>query len=152
MQYCNQAGLGAAVKDSKLKRSELFVMSMVPTYLMGFNETGKYCKRAHIPPLTVQYCTWLALVYVLPCVHHHNLISRDSGETLLAPTVSSVEASLAQMQLKQLDLVMIHHRAPVNAFPRLVSPMKAFPNTPVVDGKASWGPCVCIYKTVFQIQ
>lgn len=96
LSYCNQAGLGAAVADSKIKRSELFLMSMVPTYLMGYNET-----------------------------------------------IASVHASLEQMRLTQLDLVMIHHRAPVNAFPRLVSPMKAFPSTPVVSGKASWGPPPC---------
>jgi hypothetical protein len=34
-----------------------------------------------------------------------------------------------QMRLAQLDLVMIHHRAPVNAFPRLVSP-RADPRGP----------------------
>jgi diketogulonate reductase-like aldo/keto reductase len=96
LSYCNQAGLGAAVKDSSVKRSELFLMSMVPTYLMGYNET-----------------------------------------------MASVQASLDQMQLTELDLVMIHHRAPVNAFPRLVSPMKAFPNTPIVNGKASWGAPAC---------
>ena len=96
LSYGNQAGLGAAVKDSKLDRSALFLMSMVPTYLMGYNET-----------------------------------------------VAAVHASLAQMQLEHLDLVMIHHRAPVSAFPRTVPPMKAFPGTPIVDGRAAWGPPAC---------
>lgn len=39
LDYCNQAGLGAALKDSGVDRKQLFVMSMVPVYLMGYNET-----------------------------------------------------------------------------------------------------------------
>jgi diketogulonate reductase-like aldo/keto reductase len=35
LSYGNQAGLGAAVKASGIPRSELFLMSMVPKYLMG---------------------------------------------------------------------------------------------------------------------
>ena len=35
LSYGNQAGLGAAIKASRLERSEVFVMSMVPKYLMG---------------------------------------------------------------------------------------------------------------------
>ena len=96
LSYGNQAGLGAAVSDSGLPRSELFVMSMVPTYLMGYNTT-----------------------------------------------LESVQASLAQMKLTYLDLVMVHHRAPVANFPRLVRPMKAFPSTPVQDGHAAWGAPAC---------
>ena len=96
LSYCNQAGLGAAVNNCGLPRSELFVMSMVPTYLMGYNLT-----------------------------------------------IASVHASLEQMNQTSLDLVMVHHRAPTAAFPRKVSPMKAFPNTPIVDGKASWGKPPC---------
>jgi diketogulonate reductase-like aldo/keto reductase len=66
LSYQNQAGLGAAIADSNLSRKELFVMSMVPTYLMGYNET-----------------------------------------------IAAVHASLEQMKLNVLDLVMVHHRAPV---------------------------------------
>lgn len=39
LSYGNQAGVGAAVRDSGVPRHELFLMSMVPTYLMGYNET-----------------------------------------------------------------------------------------------------------------
>ena len=36
LSYCNQAGLGAAVKDATaVKRSELFLMSMVRTALLA---------------------------------------------------------------------------------------------------------------------
>lgn len=62
-------------------------------------------------------------------------------------TVAAVEASLAQMQLTYLDLVMIHHRAPVNAFPRVVADMKAFPaagtRPSVVGARASWAAPPC---------
>ena len=108
LSYCNQAGLGAAVNDCGLPRRELFVMSMVPTYLMGYNLT-----------------------------------------------VASISASLEQMNQTALDLVMVHHRAPTAAFPRTVSPMKFFPNTPVNShGKASWGapPCAVADPTWVRCQ
>jgi diketogulonate reductase-like aldo/keto reductase len=100
LSYCNQAGLGAAVKDSGIGRENFFLMSMVPTYLMGFNET-----------------------------------------------ISSVEASLAQMQLEYLDLVMVHHRAPVGVFPRRVSNMKNFPTSgtrpKIIGGTSLWSAPPC---------
>ena len=37
LSYSNQAGVGAAVKASGVPRDELFMMSMVPKYLMGYN-------------------------------------------------------------------------------------------------------------------
>ena len=75
LSYCNQAGLGAALRDSGLPRADLFVMSMVPKYLMGYNETK-----------------------------------------------ASVAASLDQLGVKYLDLVMVHHRAAdVAEWPRMAS-------------------------------
>jgi diketogulonate reductase-like aldo/keto reductase len=99
LSYGNQFGVGAAFRDSGLGRTDVFLMTMVPKYLMGFNET-----------------------------------------------LASVEASLAQMQLAHLDLVMVHHRAAdISDWPREASIMAAFPNQPKsADGKkAVWGPPPC---------
>merc|ERR1719506_1674395 len=102
LSYGNQAGVGAAARDSGIPRKQLFIMSMVPMYLMGYNATK-----------------------------------------------ASVAASLAQLQVDYLDLVMVHHRASsASAWPRVVKSMKAFPdnwagpgnprnNYPKV-GDASW--------------
>lgn len=106
LSYGNQAGLGAAIKNSSLPRKDLFVMSMVPKYLMGYNETR-----------------------------------------------ASVQASLEQLQVDYIDLVMVHHRAGAAAeWPRKVHSMKAFPDnwaapgSPVnnaSDGTALWQPPAC---------
>ena len=105
LSYGNQAGLGAAVRDSGVPRSQLFLMSMVPTYLMGFNETK-----------------------------------------------AAVAASLVQLGLSYLDLVMLHHRAAdVGAWPRVVAAAKAFPagwareGSPASTGakQSSWLPPAC---------
>lgn len=97
LSYGNQWGTGAAVKDAakllNIKREEVFMMSMVPREMMGYNLT----KRA-------------------------------------------VAASLEQLQVDYIDLVMFHHRAAdISAEPLSMSPMKAFPDHP--DGK--WGPPAC---------
>ena len=99
LSYGNQYGLGAAFRASGLARADAFLMSMVPKYLMGFNET-----------------------------------------------LASVEASLAQMQLAQLDLVMVHHRChDISDWPRETAIMAAFPAQPKsADGtKAVWGQPAC---------
>jgi hypothetical protein len=49
-----QAGLGAAIKASTVARKDLFVMSMVPTYLMGYNET-RAAVAASLAQLQVDY-------------------------------------------------------------------------------------------------
>lgn len=97
LSYGNQWGTGAAVKDAakllNIKREEVFMMSMVPREMMGYNLT----KRA-------------------------------------------VAASLEQLQVDYIDLVMFHHRAAdISAEPLSMKPMKAFPDHP--DGK--WGPPPC---------
>eukprot|EP01047_Picozoa_sp_COSAG01_P003021 COSAG01_NODE_86_length_27623_cov_39.847224_11_plen_389_part_00 len=97
LSYGNQFGTGAAVRDAPAKlgiaREEIFVMSMVPREMMGYN-------------LTMQ----------------------------------AVEASLAQLQVDYIDLVMFHHRAAdISAEPLKMKPMKAFPDHP--DGV--WGPPPC---------
>lgn len=109
LDYCNQAGLGAAVKASGLPRESLFLMSMVPTYLMGYNET-----------------------------------------------LASVEASLQQMQLDYLDLVMVHHRAGgAHEYPLRIASMKAFPDdwaragSPLnnaTSGQATWQLPACALR------
>jgi diketogulonate reductase-like aldo/keto reductase len=86
LSYENQAGLGAAIKDAvaagALRREDIFLMSMVPKYLMGYNHTK-----------------------------------------------ASVAASLVQLQVEYLDLVMIHHRAAdLGDWPRNISKMQAFPD------------------------
>eukprot|EP00937_MAST-01D_sp_MAST-1D-sp2_P001890 g1890.t1 len=99
LSYCNQYGVGRAVRDSGLPREEVFVMSMVPKFLMGYNETK-----------------------------------------------AAVRASLQQMGLAYLDLVMVHHRAAdFTDWPRQVCKMKAFPAVPTTaDGsKAVWAPPPC---------
>ena len=103
LSYCNQFGVGAAYHASGLKREDVFLMSMVPKFLMGYNETR-----------------------------------------------ASVEASLKQMQLERLDLVMLHHRAAdVSDWPREICPMDAFPHQPTARSKetnrtvALWGPPPC---------
>lgn len=104
LSYGNQAGLGAAIKDSNISRKDIFVMSMVPKYLMGYNETK-----------------------------------------------ASVAASLEQLQVDYLDLVMVHHRAADAAeWPRRVNAMRAFPDnwaapgSPVNNGsKATWQAPAC---------
>lgn len=104
LSYGNQAGLGAAVRASGLPRKEIFVMSMVPKYLMGYNETR-----------------------------------------------AAVVASLAQLQVDYIDLMMVHHRAAdAGEWPRMEPPMVAFPDnwarpgSPVTNGtKAVWGPPAC---------
>ena len=37
--YCNQKEVGAAIRDSGIPREELFVMTMVPQWHMGYNES-----------------------------------------------------------------------------------------------------------------
>lgn len=105
LSYGNQAGTGAALRDSKIPRSELFVMSMVPTYLMGFNETK-----------------------------------------------AAVAASLEQLQVRYIDLMMIHRRAAdIAEWPREGTNMKAFPDSwdrpgnPTVtsDNRVFWQPPSC---------
>merc|ERR1719506_3374161 len=82
LSYGNQAGVGAAARDSGIPRKQLFIMSMVPMYLMGYNATK-----------------------------------------------ASVAASMAQLQVDYLDLVMVHHRAATaSEWPRVVKSMKAFPD------------------------
>ena len=50
-------------------------------------------------------------------------------------TIAAVHASLEQMQLDYLDLVMIHHRASdIGGWPREVCQMKAFPGKPAPKG------------------
>lgn len=108
LSYCNQFGVGAAFRDSGLLREDVFLMSMVPKFLMGYNETR-----------------------------------------------ASVEASLHQMGLARLDLVMLHHRAAdISDWPREVCPMAAFPDQPTrttADNQtvALWGapPCSLIDPT-----
>lgn len=109
LDYASQAGLGAAVKAAGLPRESLFLMSMVPTYLMGFNETK-----------------------------------------------ASVQASLVQMQLDYLDLVMVHHRAGgAHEYPLRIASMKAFPDnwagegSPLnnaTDGQATWQLPACAVR------
>lgn len=109
LSYGNQAGLGAAVKDSGLPRESLFLMSMVPFHLLGYRETK-----------------------------------------------AAVQASLEQMQLEYLDLVMVHHRAvSASVWPRSVASMRAFPDdwaspgSPVnnrTSGKASWSAPECVSR------
>merc|ERR1712224_812086 len=108
LSYGNQAGLGSAIRDAETKlgipRREFFVMSMVPKFLMGYNETKR-----------------------------------------------SVAASLEQLQVDYIDLMMVHHRAADNAdWPRLGAAMKAFaagsvsPGNPSINGtKAIWLPPPC---------
>eukprot|EP00756_Hemistasia_phaeocysticola_P046104 Hpha_TRINITY_DN19871_c0_g1::TRINITY_DN19871_c0_g1_i1::g.132159::m.132159 len=102
LSYCNQYGVGRAFHDSGLRRKDVFLMSMVPKFLMGYNET-----------------------------------------------IASVRASLQQMGLERLDLVMIHHRAAdINDWPREVCPMAAFPDQPTTTSptgvkKAVWDPPAC---------
>jgi len=104
LSYSNQAGVGAAIKASGVPRAELFMMSMIPKYLMGYNNT-----------------------------------------------YASVEASLAQLQVRYLDLVMIHHRAAdITDWPRAVAQMKAFPDnwaapgSPISSGgKSLWQAPSC---------
>lgn len=120
LSYSNQAGLGAALKEAmtgarQVPRADLFAMSMVPKYLMGYNLT----KRA-------------------------------------------VHASLQQLELAYIDLVMVHHRAAdVTDWPRTVSTMHAFPadfvypRNPVVNGsKSQWftPPCALADGTWTQCQ
>lgn len=86
LSYENQAGLGAAIRDTVatgvLQREDIFLMSMVPKYLMGYSSTK-----------------------------------------------ASVAASLSQLQVGYLDLVMIHHRAADQGdWPRNISKMRAFPD------------------------
>jgi len=88
LSYCNQYGLGAAAQASMIPRKDLFLMSMVPYHLLGYNNT-----------------------------------------------IAAVHASLEQMQLDYLDLVMIHHRASdIGGWPREVCQMKAFPGKPAPKG------------------
>jgi diketogulonate reductase-like aldo/keto reductase len=108
LSYGNQYGVGRAAADfikanPDVKRSDLFLMSMVPKFLMGYDATK-----------------------------------------------ASVAASLDQMGLQYLDLVMLHHRAAdIGDWPRSSAAMKAFntSNTPWMTndakGRASWGvpPC-----------
>jgi diketogulonate reductase-like aldo/keto reductase len=55
-------------------------------------------------------------------------------------TKRAVAASMAQLQVGYIDLVMFHHRAAdISAEPLSMKPMKAFPEHP--DGK--WGPPAC---------
>eukprot|EP01062_Namystynia_karyoxenos_P059928 TRINITY_DN51352_c0_g1_i1.p1 TRINITY_DN51352_c0_g1~~TRINITY_DN51352_c0_g1_i1.p1 ORF type:complete len:371 (+),score=114.84 TRINITY_DN51352_c0_g1_i1:77-1189(+) len=101
LSYCNQAGLGAAVRDAvqlgKLRRSEAFLMSMVPKFLMGYNQTK-----------------------------------------------GAVAASMRQMGVDYLDLVMLHHRAAdIADWPRKVCVMRDYPDVPVSEGHALWGPPPC---------
>ena len=102
LSYCNQYGVGAAFRDSGLRRESVFLMSMVPKFLMGYNETR-----------------------------------------------SRVEASLQQMGLARLDLVMLHHRAAdISDWPREVCPMAAFPHQPTAHSSANktvalWGAPPC---------
>jgi len=95
LSYCNQYGTGQAVKDSKVPRSQVFMMSMVPYHLLGYNNTKL-----------------------------------------------SVAASLDQLQVSYIDLVMVHHRAcDISGWPRNVCQMKAFPDVPSSpDGKSSVWP------------
>lgn len=92
LSYCNQYGLGKSAGDfivetDGVERKDLFLMSMVPKFLMGYNETKQ-----------------------------------------------AVAASLAQMNVSYLDLVMVHHRAAdVADWPRTACQMRAFPN-----GSISW--------------
>ena len=72
-------------------------------------------------------------------------------------TLASVAASLDQLQVEYIDLVMVHHRAAdFGEWPRTASSMKAFPDdwagagNPVNDhpgvlngGKATWQPPPC---------
>lgn len=37
--YCNQEAIGRAIRDSRVPRSEIFVMTMSPQWMMGYNET-----------------------------------------------------------------------------------------------------------------
>lgn len=111
LSYGGQAGLGQAVQDQcstgSFKRRDFFLMSMVPKYLMGYNET-----------------------------------------------IAAVHASLHQLQLDYLDLVMIHHRAAdLGEWPRNVSKMEAFPDgwsragSPVSSGLFSlWEAPSCSLK------
>ena len=100
LSYCNQYGVGRAVRDSGLPRDELFVMSMVPKFLMGYNETK-----------------------------------------------ASVRASLQQMGLKSLDLVMVHHRAAdFTEWPRQVCQMKSFPHVRTAGDKAVWSAPPCALR------
>lgn len=87
LSYCNQYGTGAAVKDflaqrTDVSRKDIFMMSMVPYHLLGYNNT-----------------------------------------------LQAVEASLSQLQVTYIDLVMLHHRAAdISEWPRSLCQMKAFPN------------------------
>lgn len=100
LSYGNQAGLGAAVMDSGIPREQLFVMSMVPKYLMGYNETK-----------------------------------------------AAVQASLAQLQVSYIDLMMVHHRAAdIGEWPRKSKEMKAFPDNWAREGSpvgGQWLPPAC---------
>ena len=66
-------------------------------------------------------------------------------------TYASVEASLAQLQVEYIDLVMIHHRAAdISDWPRTVSQMAAFPDDWAAEGspsssngKSSWQAPSC---------
>merc|ERR1712151_984997 len=107
LSYGNQLELGAAIKASPLPRKELFIMSMVPKYLMGYNETK-----------------------------------------------AAVAASLEQLGVEYIDLVMIHHRAAAAAeWPRQVKSMTAFPDnwaapgSPINNGSnALWQPPACSHQ------
>ncbi len=99
LSYCNQYGVGAAYRHSGLPRDSVFLMSMVPKYLMGYNET-----------------------------------------------IASVRASLDQMDVKFMDLIMLHHRAAdVSEWPREVCAMKSFPDQPrnKTSGNAIWTAPAC---------
>jgi hypothetical protein len=98
----------------------------------GSGVPSDICSGESNPDETKCYVRLLCCVAVFTWVGYPSSIgSRPLYASCVWPTKMHAANSIRRMQLEQLDLVMIHHRAPVNAFPRLVSPMKAFPNTPV---------------------
>merc|ERR1711972_1191020 len=55
-------------------------------------------------------------------------------------TLRAVAASMKQLSVEYLDLVMIHHRAAdISDWPRKACPMKDFPEAPTGE----WGPPAC---------
>ena len=52
--YCNQKAVGRAIKDSGVPRKEIFIMSMVPQWELGYNST-KTSFRSTLAELGVDF-------------------------------------------------------------------------------------------------
>ena len=142
LSYGNQAGLGAALKDAlaepsaTLQRSDLFVMSMVYVF---HNAT----RMARVVRPARRQTTQPAL-YACFLTPPHALAFSPKYLMGTNATNAAVSASLAQLQVEYIDLVMVHHRAADNSeWPRSVSTSTHFPanwlapGNPTLNGTTS---------------